>query len=110
MGKRFMDRENMYRELLRRRIPCPDCVIELTLVLMMAHIWRMHRTEPEIYWNWLPVIQTEYILQVFDVSFPNGHIAVPFPLSYLPGLLPHLERPEVPHQLPALGGQPPYTG
>ena len=35
-----------YCEQLRRRIPCPDFGVELTVVLMKANIQRMHGTEP----------------------------------------------------------------
>ena len=57
---------------LRRRIPCTDCGVELTAVLMTAQQWCMYGTEPNIKWNWLPVNQTEHITQVFEVSFPKG--------------------------------------
>ena len=33
-----------YQERLRRRIPFPDCGVEITVGLMTAHRWCMHET------------------------------------------------------------------
>ena len=49
-----------YRVRLRRRIPCPGCGIELDAGSMTEHRCHMHRTEPTIYLNRLPVIQMEH--------------------------------------------------
>ena len=38
--------EATYHKRLRRQIPYLDCGVELTVWLMMAHIWRMHGMEP----------------------------------------------------------------
>ena len=40
-----------YRVRLRRRIPCPECGVDITAGYMMAHHRHMHRTEPAILWS-----------------------------------------------------------
>ena len=64
-----------------RKIPFPDCGVELTVGLMTVHRWCMHGKKPEIDRYWLLVIQTENILKVFDVSFPKGTSQHPFPFT-----------------------------
>ena len=76
-----------YHERLRRCIPCPDYIIELTVVLMMTHRRRMHGTEPEIYWNRLLVSQTEHIPQVLTSLFPKVVYQSQCPFPVCPGSL-----------------------
>ena len=66
-----MGMEDSYRIRLIQRIPCLECGVELTAGKMMAHRCHMHRTEPEIDWNWLTVSQTEHHPQVYNVRFPQ---------------------------------------
>ena len=47
-----------YREHLQRRIPCPDWGVELTARSITAHRRLLHGSDPEIYWDILPVRQT----------------------------------------------------
>ena len=58
-----------HHDKLRRRIPSPECGIELTAGLMRANHCQMNRTEPAIDWNRLPVSQTDHHTQVYNVSF-----------------------------------------
>ena len=44
-----------YQVRIRRRIPCPECGVELTLGSMTAHRRRIHRIEPATDWSGLPV-------------------------------------------------------
>ena len=55
--------------------------------LMTDHRRRMYGSEPEIYWNRLPVSQTEHITQVFGVSFPKGASQCKPPFTNCPGYL-----------------------
>ena len=70
-----------YRGRLRIHNPCPDSGVDLTTGLVAVHRRRMHGTEPDIYWKWLPVSQTEHISQIFDVILPKGtsHFPCTFP-------------------------------
>ena len=74
-----------YRVRLRRRILCPECGVELTAGSMTEHCRRMHGTEPTIDWSQLPVSQAEHQPQVYNVNE-----AMPLPLPWLPGVLPHM--------------------
>ena len=58
-----------YRVRLRRRIPCPECGVELTARSMAEHRLRMHGTEPVIEWSQLLVSQMVNQPQVYDVRF-----------------------------------------
>ena len=60
-----------YREQLWRCIPCPEFGVELTDRSMMAHLIRLHGTEPLIDWDRLPVSQTEHLPLVYKVRFPT---------------------------------------
>ena len=68
-----------YLVRLRRRIPCSECGVELTVGSMTAHFRRMHTTDPAIDWIWLPVCQTVHQPQVYDVSFPQKTKQCPCP-------------------------------
>ena len=68
-----------YRARLRKRIPCPECRVELTAWSMTAHYRHMHRTEQAIDWNCLPVSQTKQHPQVYDMSFPRSINRCPYP-------------------------------
>ena len=67
------------RVRLRRRIPCPDCGVELTAGSTTAHRRRMHSTDPAINWSWLPVSQTVHQPQLYNVSFPRATKRYPRP-------------------------------
>ena len=69
----------------------------------MAHQRRMHRTEPAIDWNRLPVSQTEYLPHAFDIIFPKGHLPVLIKIPRLTRVVPYLERPPEPLQPKTLG-------
>ena len=69
-----------YHERLWQQIPFPDCRFEITAVLMIAHRRQIHGTEPAIDWNRLPVSETEYHPQVYNVRFP--WTAKPFPRPF----------------------------
>ena len=60
-----------YQVRIRRRIPCPECGVELTAGAMTEHRRCMHGNEPAIDWSRLPVSHTVQQLQVYDVSFPR---------------------------------------
>ena len=72
MGQRCTSLGATYREYLQRPIPYPQCSAELTAGYMMSHQRRMHRTEPEIDWNWLMFSHTEHLPQVYEINFPKG--------------------------------------
>ena len=74
--------EDSYQVILRRQIPCPECVVELTAGYMMAHRRRSHGTEPAIDWSCLPISQTVHQPQVYDVSF--------LLTTKFPGVIPHV--------------------
>ena len=63
-------------------MPCPEYIFELTNGSMTAHQRRMHRTEMAIYWNRMPVSQTEHLRQVYNVSSPKIMTQCP---CHLPG-------------------------
>ena len=86
MGQRCVGRGLMYRERLRRWISFPYCRVELTAAPMTAQRRCMHGTEPYIDWNRLPVSQTEYIPQVFEIGFPKGTSQCPCPFPGCPWL------------------------
>ena len=67
-----MGRGATYCKWIERRIPYPDCKVDITARLMMAHIWHMYRTDPEPDWKRLTVSKEEKILQVFGIIFPKG--------------------------------------
>ena len=52
---------------------------------MTEHRQRMHRTEPSIDWNRLPVSQTEHHPQFYDLIFPRTTKRCPFPFTGCPG-------------------------
>ena len=72
-----------YRQHLQRRITCPECGVELTAGSMMAYVWRLHGTYPNIDWGHLPSSQIEHLphgyeenpawakglIRCFDMSF-----------------------------------------
>ena len=60
-----------YQVRLRRRIPFPECGVELTSGSMMAHRCRMHGTEPSIDYIRLLVSQIVHSPQLCCVSFPR---------------------------------------
>ena len=60
---------DLYRVILRRRIPCPECGVELTKGPIRAHRRRMHRTESTIDLSRVLVSQMEHQPQVYDVIF-----------------------------------------
>ena len=72
VGRQCMVRGDTCREILRRRIPFPECGVDLTGLSMTVHQQHIHGTEPDIDWNRLPVSQMDHIPQAFDVSFPKG--------------------------------------
>ena len=49
------------QEQLQRCIPCPDCVLDLTLVPMVDHCRHMYVTDTEIDWKRLMISQTEHL-------------------------------------------------
>ena len=61
-----------YQVRLQRRIPCLECVVDLSTGSMTAHRRYIHRMEPEIGWSRQPFIQTEHQPKVYDVSFPRS--------------------------------------
>ena len=60
-----------YRVRLLRRIPCPECGVDLTVGSMMAHHRRIYVTEPATNWIQRLVIQTVHQPQVYDVILPQ---------------------------------------
>ena len=58
-----------YQVRPRRRIPCPECEVELTVGSTTEHRCCMHETEPTINWIWLPVSQTIHQPQVYEMIF-----------------------------------------
>ena len=60
-----------YRECLRRRIPCPDCRVDLTARYMMDHCRKLHGAEPEIEWDQLLFSHPEHLPLVYEVRFPT---------------------------------------
>ena len=72
VGWRCMGLGVSYCEQLQRRIPWPECGVEITTGSMSAHRRKINETEPVIYWNQLPVSNTEHLPEVYDVSFPKG--------------------------------------
>ena len=70
-----------YQECLQLHTPFPDCGVDITAGYMTDHHRRLHCMDPEIDWNQLPVIQTEYLPQVYEVCFlTNMHLCqCPFP-------------------------------
>ena len=67
--RRIKGKGGTYQEHMRRRIPCPDCGVELAARSMTAHHRRLHGTEPEIEWDQLPVIQTEHLPLMYEFRF-----------------------------------------
>ena len=47
--------ENLYPVILRRRILCPECGVELTAGYVMEHRCRIHGTETALDWIRFPV-------------------------------------------------------
>ena len=47
-SRRSQGKGSTYREHLRRRIPCPDCGVELADRSMTANHRRFHGTDPDI--------------------------------------------------------------
>ena len=78
--------ENLYPVILRRRILCPECGVELTAGSMVAYHHRMHGTEPAINWSWLPVSQTEHQTQVYNLSFLRSTKRFPCPFPRCLGI------------------------
>ena len=70
---------------LQRRIPCPECLFELTVGSMTAHHHCMHGTVPVIDWGRLPVIQTVHQPHVYNVSSPRTTKRCPCPFPGYPG-------------------------
>ena len=60
-----------YRERLRRKMPCPDCGVEMTAGFMTDHLQKVHIKSPEIYWYRLLARQHENLPHVYEVRFPN---------------------------------------
>ena len=52
---------------------------------MTAYRFRIHGTNPAIDWSWLPVSQTLYQPQVYNVSFPLMTKRCPLPFPVCPG-------------------------
>ena len=74
-----------YQVRLQRRIPFPECVLELTVGSMKAHRRRMHRTEPAIDLSRMLVIQTVHQPHVYDARFLRIMKQCPCPLPGFPG-------------------------
>ena len=78
---KFTGVRDSYCMILRQRISCPECGVELTAGSMTYHHRHMNGTEPAIYWNRFPFSQTEHHPQVYNVRFPRStnHFPCPFP-------------------------------
>ena len=85
MALKCMGAKDSYQGILRRRIICPECGVELTTGSITAHRCRMHRIDTAIDWSRLPVSQTENQPQVYDVIFPRSKERCPCPLPVCPG-------------------------
>ena len=81
VGQWSTERGAAYKERLRLWISCLDCGVYLTVGYIMEHQRRMHGTEPEIDWNYLPFSHTEHLPHMFDVRFLKGisQCQCPFP-------------------------------
>ena len=58
-----------YWKRLRRRVPFPDCWVNMKAGSMTEHCHRLNVTKPEINWYSLPVIHNEHLPQVYKVRF-----------------------------------------
>ena len=97
-----------YRERFRRRIPCKDCGTDLAARSMTSHHRRLHSTNPDIDWDRLPFIHTEYLPHVYEVRFPNAMQSCHCPFPGCPGTSCIRSFPVQPlHQAP-LGGHNPH--
>ena len=65
--------------ILRRRMHCIECGVELTAGSMTVNHLFMHGTELAIDWNQLLVSQTEYHPQAYGVRFPQTKKRRPWP-------------------------------
>ena len=70
---------------LRRRIPLPECIVDITSGYMTSHRFRMQVIDPTIDWSWLPVIQTEHQPQLYNVRFSRSKKCRPRPFPGCPG-------------------------
>ena len=73
-----------YHERLWQQIPLPECGVKITAGLMIAHRRQIHGTEMAIDWNRLPVSETEYHPQVYNVRFPLEKKRCPQPIPRCP--------------------------
>ena len=77
--------EDLYPVRLQRSIPYMECGVEINTGSVTAHCQCMHGMEPAIDWSRMPVSQTEYQLQMYDVIFPPSAKKCPCPLPGNPG-------------------------
>ena len=63
---RIKGEEATYWENLQRRIPCPDCGVDLTFRSIMAHRRQMHGKETAINRDRLTLIQKEHLPLVYE--------------------------------------------
>ena len=70
--------------MLWSRLMCLDCGVEFTVGLMTAHIRHLQRIEPEIDRYQIPVIQTDHLPQVLEVSFRRIKTKFQCPFPYFP--------------------------
>ena len=75
-----------YLERLSRRVPCPECGLEMTSMSLTSHRQHLHGTKPKIEWYRLPVIHHEHLPQIYEVRLLCSIIKYQCPFLGFPEL------------------------